>query len=266
MIFRPGFSTNTTVTEISGRGVGMDVVREHLEHLNGLVEVDSTLGQGTRFTMRVPLTLATSRTLLVEQGEQHFAIPSPMVERTGRVRESALRQPRGPPRRHHRGSSGRGGRACERARTDAPADLDPHRDDDWRPYLVLRQGERRVALLVDRLVGEQGIVVKSLDWPLRRVRNVGGATVLGSGEVVVILNPTDLLKTALRLQQAAGAVAIVAQPERRRHRLLVVDDSLTTRTLLGSILEAAGYDVLGGDGRRRGAVDPAGATDRSCRV
>jgi two-component system chemotaxis sensor kinase CheA len=238
LIFRPGFTTTTTVTDISGRGVGMDVVREHLEHLSGLIEVDSTPGEGTRFTPRVPLTLATSRTLLVEQGEQRFAIPSPMVERTGRVRESALATLEG---RRAITIEGHPVMAVELANVlERPlSEPDPRREDEWRPYLVLCQGERRVALLV----GEQGIVVKSLDWPLRRVRNVGGATVLGSGEVVVILNPTDLLKSALRLQQASGAVTMVAQPERRRHRLLVVDDSLTTRTLLGSILEAAGYDV-----------------------
>ena len=242
LIFRPGFSTRTAVTEISGRGVGMDVVRAHLERLNGLIEVSSVPGQGTHIALRVPLTLATSRVLLVRVGEQRFAVPSASIERTGRVRPSDVVSLEG---RRIVTIGGHAVPAADLARLlDRPsADPDARAADTWRPFLVLRQAERRLALLVDRLDGEQGIVVKSLGWPLRRVRNVAGATVLGTGEIVVILNPTDVLRTAARVQQTAAPVAATTPIVRRKQRLLVVDDSLTTRGLLGSILESAGYDV-----------------------
>jgi two-component system chemotaxis sensor kinase CheA len=111
---------------------------------------------------------------------------------------------------------------------------------------VLQQGERRLAILTDKLVGEQEIVVKSLGWPLRHVPNVSGAAVLGSGQTVVILNSSDLLKHGSKLASAAvrSSGAPSAAMERRVRRLLAVDDSLTTRTLIRSILEAAGYDVV----------------------
>jgi two-component system chemotaxis sensor kinase CheA len=246
LIFQPGFSTSPTVTETSGRGVGMDVVREHVERLNGQVRVESTPGQGTHFILSVPLTLATTRAILVEQGGQTFAIPSATIERTARVRDGDLVSLEG-----RRAAELEGhpvpvvelADVLEREHT-AGAEGTAH---TWRPFLVLRQGDRRLAMLADRLVGEQEIVVKSLGWPLRRVRNVGGAAVLGSGQTVVILNPADMLKSGFRLisggAQPARLQAAAAAPERGRHRVLVVDDSLTTRTLERSILEAAGYDV-----------------------
>ncbi|MBI4495182.1 MAG: hybrid sensor histidine kinase/response regulator [Chloroflexi bacterium] len=246
LIYHPGFSTRTTVTETSGRGVGMDVVRENVERLNGHIAIRSVLGRGTQFTLSLPLTLATARALLVEQSGQLFAIPSSLVERSARVQErqlvslegcravqigehpvpivelaDVLEQPRGSPT--SQGSPG------------------------WRPFLVLAHGDRRVALLADRLMVEQEIVIKRLSWPLRRVRNVSGAAVLGSGQTVVILNPVDMVKTAWKLigtgARRVSAEVVAATPERRRPRLLVVDDSLTTRTLIRTILDAAGYDT-----------------------
>ncbi|MCX6020811.1 MAG: response regulator, partial [Chloroflexi bacterium] len=242
LIFSPGFSTSTTVTGTSGRGVGMDVVRENVERLNGHITIASTPGWGTRFTISVPLTLATTRAVLVELGTQLFAVPSSMIERTGRVKEANLVSLEGAlsvALEGHPVPVVELAGVLERPHTGQPG--------EWRHYFVLRQGDRRVALLADRLVGEQEIVIKSLGWPLRRLRNVSGAAVLGTGQTVVILNPTGLLKSALRLLGGGvrAASGPVAQPvERRRKRLLVVDDSVTTRTLEKSILEAAGYDVV----------------------
>jgi two-component system chemotaxis sensor kinase CheA len=126
---------------------------------------------------------------------------------------------------------------------------------DWRPFFVLTHAERSVALLTDRLVDEQELVIKSLGAPLSRVRHVGGAAVLGTGAVTVILNPLDLAKTATRALETrqtparSMAGAPTTPPPVRRRRVLVTDDSVMTRTLERSILEAAGYDVLvAGDG------------------
>jgi two-component system, chemotaxis family, sensor kinase CheA len=243
VIFQPGFSTRTTVTELSGRGVGLDVVRQHVERLNGQVTVHSQPGRGTRFTLRVPLTLATTRAILVEEGGQILALPLALIARSGRVREQHIVNFEG-----RRGViiEGRPLPVVDLAtilrRPPAAADRSA---DDWRQFIMLQQGDRRLVILTDKLIGEQEIVVKSLGWPLQRVPNVSGAAVLGSGEAVVILNSSDLLRQGGQLAQIApgSSAAETHHPERPVHRLLVVDDSLTTRTLIRGILEAAGYEV-----------------------
>lgn len=248
LIFEAGFSTRTIITETSGRGVGMDVVRENVRRLGGHLTVSSVLGHGTRFTLNVPLTLVTTRVILLEQSDQLFGLPSLLVERTARARDAHLTRIEGSRAvlidgvavpivaladvLEQRGVS----------MPDAPTPL------AWQPYVVLRHGERRVALLVEQLVGEQEIVVKSLGWPLRAVRNVAGAAVLGSGHTVLILDTSDLLTTGLKLIAAGAAApqeaATGSAVTQRQRRVLVVDDSLTTRTLETSILEAAGYAVV----------------------
>jgi two-component system chemotaxis sensor kinase CheA len=244
IIFQPGFSTRATVTELSGRGVGLDVVRQHVEQLNGQVMARSQPGRGSLFTLRVPLTLATTRAILLEEGGQLLALPSTLIERSARVRQRHIVTYEG---RLAVNVEGRPVPAVELASVLQRPPAAGRQPDDWRQLVILQQGDRRIALLTDRLVGEQEIVVKSLGWPLRRAPNVSGAAVLGSGETVVILNPNDLFKNGVRLAMAGhetgglqpGATVVAA----RVRRLLAVDDSLTTRTLLRSILESAGYDV-----------------------
>jgi two-component system chemotaxis sensor kinase CheA len=247
LIFAPAFSTRKTVSEISGRGVGMDVVREHVNRLGGEIAVRTTSGVGTCFTITVPVTLATTRVLLVGDGGQTYAVPSSGIERTGRIRAADMHRLEG---RRAMQIDGRAVPVVELAdvlqRSDAntpgPA------ADEWRPFILLPQGDRAVALLADRLIDETEVVVKALGAPLARVRHVGGAAVLGTGAVVVILNPSDLIKSALGTIEASpqarnydtSATHAVA---RRRH-VLVVEDSVMTRTLERTILEAAGYSVV----------------------
>ncbi len=246
LIFQPGFSTRSVVTTTSGRGVGMDVARENIQRLGGHITMSSVVGQGTRFTITIPLTLATTRAILIEQSGQFFALPSHMVEHVWRTRQTGI-------------NTVEGSHVVEIEGVAVPivelADIleRPRTAYDalsWRPYIVLRQARRRVALLTDQLMGEQEIVVKSLGWPLRSVRHVTGATLLGSGQLAFILNPGQLLKTGLKLAAAPslgpgghsiGEASLVTSSSRR---LLVVEDSLTTRTLEVSILEAAGYTVV----------------------
>ena len=244
LIFLAGFSSRETVSATSGRGVGLDVVREHVERLHGTVDVTSQPGHGTRFTLDLPLTLATTRALLVEQSGQTYAVPTTLVERSGRIEHERLEPIQG---RLTLTLDGRTLPAIELCDVLglAPAAANRQARTVWRQYFVVAQAGRRVALLVDALAGEQEIVVKSLAWPLRRVRNVAGTTLLGTGSVVVILNPSDLIQTALGL--GTGRVSVtspaVQAESRRAPRILVVDDSLTTRTLERTILEAAGYAV-----------------------
>jgi two-component system chemotaxis sensor kinase CheA len=254
LIFHPGFSTRAKVTEISGRGVGMDVVREHVTRLGGEIRVRTTPGSGTCFTISVPLTLATTRVLLVEDGGQLFAIPSSNIERTGRVRLFDIHHLEG---RRALQIDGRPvptvelGEILQHKRSEA-ADPQP---EDWRQFFVLPNGDRSVAVMADRLIDETELVVKGLGAPLTRVRHVSGAAVLGTGAVVVILNPSDLIKSAHGRLDTAPRTSAHDVPahhvERPKKRVLVVDDSVMTRTLERTILESAGYLVMvAGDGEQ----------------
>jgi two-component system chemotaxis sensor kinase CheA len=247
LIFAPGFSTRTTVSEMSGRGVGMDVVREHVTRLGGDIGVRTTPGVGTCFTITVPLTLATTRVLLLGDGGQIYAVPSSSIERTGRVRASDMHRLEG---RRAMQIDGRAVPIVELA--DVLQRSDPNTPvpaaNEWRPFILLPQGDRAVALLTDRLIDETEVVVKALGAPLTRVRHVGGAAILGTGAVVVILNPADLIKSALGNVDAAPRLRVNDVPAPQalapRRQVLVVDDSVMTRTLERTILEAAGYGVV----------------------
>jgi two-component system chemotaxis sensor kinase CheA len=247
LIFHPGFSTRESITETSGRGVGMDVVRQNVDRLGGHIGMETVPGGGTRFTLSVPLTLATTRAVLVQQGDTVFALPSLMIERNWRVRARDVALVDG-----RRVASVDGapvvmvelGEVLE----GVSGPEDRWSDDEARPYIVIGQRDRRVGILCDRLLGEQEIVVKPLGWPLRRVRNVSGAAILGHGQLAIILNPVDLLKSSLdtaahtrtqRLTDVGPGAAV-----RRARRVLIADDSLTTRTLERSIFESAGYETV----------------------
>ncbi len=244
LIFHPGFSTRDSVTEISGRGVGMDVVRDNVRRLGGEVRVQTTPGAGTTFTITVPLTLATTRVLLVENAGLTYAVPSSNVERTGRIRATELHRVEG---RLGLKIDGRVVPVVELSGVlKQPASPDaPESTEEWRPFFVLIQGDRAVALLTDRLVDETELVVKALGAPLKRVRHVSGAAVLGTGSVVVILNPSDLFNSAVGNMETAprASASDPSKTSAARRRVLIVDDSVMTRTLERTILEGAGYSV-----------------------
>jgi two-component system chemotaxis sensor kinase CheA len=244
LVFRPGLSTSAAVTDLSGRGVGLDVVRGNVERLHGRIEVDSSPGRGTRFRITLPLTLTTTHALLVRARGQTFAIPLASVERI-------VRLPSG------EGAAMAGRRALRFL--DRPvalvglADvlgLPPHPAGGGDEVtggpptaVIVAAAERRAAFLVDGLLGEQEIVAKSLGPQLPRVRHTAGASILGTGEVVIILSAVDLVASAQRVQVHEKTAAPGQAGPPRRRAVLVVDDSITTRTLEKSILEAAGYEV-----------------------
>ena len=241
LVFLPGFSTAPIITNISGRGVGLDVVKSRLEALHGTIELASEPGRGTRFTLAVPLTLTTLRALLVSAAGQAFAVASTNVHKLVRVDPADLRPVRG------REMLILGGAPLPVAALADVLDLparEPARGAGKLLALVVAAGEGRMAFVVDEFLAEQEVVVKGLGPRIRRVRNLSGATLLPSGRVALVLNAAGLIRAAQA--RAAGASAFrtpagaapVARP-----RLLVADDSITTRTLEKSILEAAGYDV-----------------------
>ncbi len=242
LVFRPGFSTKGMITDLSGRGVGLDVVLTNIERLKGTIIVSSEPGRGSIFSIRLPITLATTQALLVLVSGQTFAIPLAAVEVIGEVgldqvtsvesREAVLIE----------GVPTALVRLNEILRL--PEQSVRLEAGDKAPIVVLGSTEERVAFLVDELLGEHEVVVKGLGAPLRRVRNVSGATISGDGSVVLILNVFDLIKSS---QKVRGLwLADKRRIEAGRHgksRVLVVDDSVTTRLLEKGILEGNGYEV-----------------------
>jgi two-component system chemotaxis sensor kinase CheA len=245
LIFVSGLSTSAMITDISGRGVGMDVVRKNVEGLQGHVDIDSTLGEGTTMTLTLPLTLATTQELLVRMEDQVYGIPISAVERIVRIREQDVSTVEG------REAIVVNNDPISLVRLSDVLELPHQKKEDAQnnkkmPAVILSTGRRRIAFVVDSVVGQQESVVKSLGRQLSRVRNVSGATILGSGQVIMTLNPADLVKSA-RLIGSGSTIARKVSPtmekEVRQGTILVVDDSLTTRTLERNILEAAGYEV-----------------------
>jgi len=240
LIFLPGLSTAAAVTNFSGRGVGLDVVKSRLEGLHGTIDVATEPGRGTRFVLTVPLTLTALRALIVHAGGQVFALPGASVQRLVRVDAADLRPSGGRPTLllgEHPVP------VASLAATLGIAGPPPDPAARKTPAVVVAAGERRLALLVDELMSEQEIVIKSLGGRIRRVRNVSGATILPSGRVALVLNVASLVRSSLAQGPSLPTPAPARAPSARK-RLLVVDDSLTTRTLEKSILEGEGYEVL----------------------
>ncbi|MCO5168894.1 MAG: response regulator [Planctomycetes bacterium] len=238
LLFRPGFTTARSVTGLSGRGVGLDVVAREVGAVHGRVAVRHTPGQGVRVTIAVPVTLATLRVVLVTVGGQTFALPETVVERLVRLAPGDLR------------SVGGGLAAAVEGEVldvlslarvlDLP-EAPTSRPGERRLAALVAAGDRRALVLVDGLEGELEAVVKGLGRRVRRLRHVVGVTLLADGRLVPILGGAGLGE---RLRAPAGrAPALLVEP-RRRPRVVLAEDSLTTRTLEESILITAGYEVL----------------------
>ena len=241
LIFLPGFSTAPLVTELSGRGVGLDIVRHSVESLHGRVDFSFTPGQGTRVALTVPLTLTTIRALLLRAGGQVFALPLMSLVRLTRVAAGDLGSTAG---REVLLSEGPPVPVASLSEVlGVPAETLHHAGGKF-PLVIVTSGDRQVALVVDELMAEQELVVKSLGTRLTRVRHFSGATVLPTGHVALILNAADLVQSALgRAPGPALALALEQKQPEDRRRVLLAEDSVTTRSLEKSILEAAGYDV-----------------------
>jgi two-component system chemotaxis sensor kinase CheA len=247
-LFEGGLSTRTEATAISGRGVGLDVVRAATERVRGSVRVDWLPGRGTTFTLECPPTLATIRTLLAAVGPQLVAFPMTHVERLLRVRPEEIKHAEG---RDVVGTAAAPVPLVALARLLPPLAARPVAGPV--AIILLRVGERRLAVAVDELVAEQEVVLRPLSRGGQALPHVSGAAILGTGRIALVLNPVTILAAGLGLGAGPGLVSVEALPtERSKRRILVVDDSITTRTLEQSVLDAAGYDV-------RTAVDGADA-------
>jgi chemosensory pili system protein ChpA (sensor histidine kinase/response regulator) len=247
-IFQPGFSTASKVTQISGRGVGMDVVRSEIGALGGRVEVATALGKGSTFTLYLPLTLAVAQTVLVRAGGRLWALPAPMVEQVQQIKDKDLInlyltrevawQGRKYPFFYLPRLLGGIGNNPETLR--------------YNSVVLLKSGQNMTAVHVDEMLGNQEVVVKNIGPQLARVSGIAGATVLGTGEVVLIINPVQLsqrvdvdaetstvVKTPQAAQAAAAAAAAAGPPV-----VMVVDDSLTVRKITSRLLTREGFEVI----------------------
>ena len=226
-----GFSTARAVTDVAGRGVGLDAVKSQVESLGGFLEIASQESRGTTATLLLPLTLALLRVLLVERGGQDFGLPLASVEEVVRVEETL---------------SLAGKAALEvRGRSIPLADLavivggSAPQLIERPPALIVRSSGERVAVIADRILGEQEVVVKSLGPLLSSVAGYLGAAILVEGRVALILDPAFLTKTHRR----SATTTVTPKDEEALPKVLVVDDQFTVRELQRSILEAAGYRV-----------------------
>lgn len=249
LIWRSGLSTSRIITDVSGHGLGLAIVKDRVERLGGHIRLDTRRGSGTTVRMVLPASVATFRGLLVRAGGQPFLIPTGAVERAVRVAASEIEHVEG------RDAIGWNGRTLSLARLSDLLDLAPSPALDApgssvpvptpvrrQPCVVVTVGEQSVGLLVEEIDGEREVLVKELTAPLVRVRNIAGAGLLGTGRVALILRPADLFKSARHRPRSSGLAS--AAPEGRRQPLiLVVDDSITTRTMEKNLLEAAGYQV-----------------------
>ncbi|QAT88674.1 sensor histidine kinase/response regulator [Corallococcus coralloides] len=236
LVFLPGLSTAQKVTAVSGRGVGLDVVRAQVEALRGSVEVAFKAGQGTRFTLDVPLTLSTLRVLLVSVGGQVLALASEGVDRLLRLSPSDVREVEG------RMSWVTPEALVPLASLAGVLDLPPGPPKARPPAVVLSAGTAQAALVVDEVIAEQEVLVRSLGSRVKRARHVAAAAVLPDGRMALLLNPASLVRAAGGRPSAQFFPTPKEQVVRRR--VVLADDSPTTRMLEQSILEGAGYDVV----------------------
>ncbi|MBD2482625.1 hybrid sensor histidine kinase/response regulator [Planktothrix sp. FACHB-1365] len=297
LIFTPGFTTRTVVTQVSGRGVGMDVVRTNVERLKGIIQVDSSPGKGCLFRIQLGTTLATAHVLIVSVQGISYAIPVEFVQMTRlvmsheifaiegretivfedqpisvaklvdlleiRLIQSEVDAEKTPSTETKSRSSASSSFLQSFAKTSISSGnleqsfspRNPNKTESYEPVdvalpcIILKVGEEKLGLFVDALIDEQDVVLKPQSQLLKRVRNVAGATILGTGEVCIILSPQDLIKS---IRKQAG---VIPSPTRRAplnihesssHKpvILLVEDSIATRTQEKRILESAGYEVV----------------------
>jgi chemosensory pili system protein ChpA (sensor histidine kinase/response regulator) len=239
-IFEPGFSTADTVSQIAGRGVGLDVVRSDIAALSGRIDVSNVVGMGAMFNIYLPVTLSVAQVVMVRIGNKTFAIPSVMVEQVQKLKSNDL-------------ISAYNARKIDWAMheyslhylSNLIGDVEhvaPHHT--YTPVILLRSGTYRTALHVDEILGNQEVVMKQMGTQLARVPGMIGATVLGDGAIVFVINPVQL---ANREALSIGAVKVTTFApvvEQVKKIALVVDDSLTMRKVLSRVLEREDFEVI----------------------
>ncbi|HTX23522.1 MAG TPA: Hpt domain-containing protein [Steroidobacteraceae bacterium] len=241
LILEPGFSTAGTITQQAGRGVGMDVVATEIKRLGGSLNMETRAGEGTQFTIRLPFTLAISHALVVRTGEEFYALPLPTVEGVQRLSkvEAAAHLGREGATFEHSGQKYR----LQHLALFVGLEPAPQPDGDITiPVVLVRAGEHSTGLVVDELIGSREIVVKSVGPQISSIRGIAGATILGDGRIVIILDIGALVRSEWRGRWQPSTS--LRERGDRRTFALVVDDSITVRRVTQRLLERNGMRVL----------------------
>ncbi len=247
LITQPGFSTASSVTQLAGRGVGMDVVANEIKQLGGSLSIESQPGKGTTFVLRLPFTLAVTQAILVRIGESTFAIPMTSVQGVARITpdELAIHLASDEPSFLHNGDDYGIHDLAELLGLTASYAA----DEPQLPLLLTRAGDLRAAIRIDAVIGSREIVVKSVGPQISSVPGLLGATIMGDGSVLMILDLAPLVRygIARREQRLAEGLAPVSTPvieeTRTKPLVMVVDDSITMRKVTGRVLERHDYEV-----------------------
>lgn len=239
-LFIPGFSTSETVTEVSGRGVGLDVVRENILKLKGIVEVYSKPGQGSRFILKLPLTLGITESLFVACGNETFALPIENVVETIRVNQGEIQTVEGKEAITLRGQ------ILPLVRLNDVFNLSQRGIVEKKvlPVVIVQSVEKRIGLMIDQLLGRQEIVRKNLGGPLKNVRGISGATIIGDGRVILILDIPQIIEDVESVMVKKVQLASKPAPAKKRKSILLAEDTLSTAMLEKNILESAGFSVV----------------------
>ncbi|CAH1658497.1 Histidine kinase [Hyphomicrobiales bacterium] len=241
-LFLPGFSMKATISDISGRGVGLDAVQAMVRQLRGQVEIASRLGRGTRFQLQLPLTLSVIRALLVEIAGEPYALPLTAIMRTLRLPRERIASLEGRP--HFQLDEQQIGLVTAH---EVLGRGEPSADGSDLAAVIVGQGDDTYALVVDRFIGEHELVVRPLDPRLAKVKDVSAAALMENGSPVLILDVEDLIRSMEKLVSSGRLKTLEHRPERQgqrqRKRILVVDDSLTVRELERKLLAHRGFEV-----------------------
>ncbi|MDD5212006.1 MAG: response regulator, partial [Sulfuricurvum sp.] len=244
LIFRPGFSTAAQVTSVSGRGVGMDVVKTNIEKLNGMIDIDSELGQGTSMKLKIPLTLAIIQALLVGVQEEYYAIPLASVLETVRISKDEIYTVEN--------------RSVMRLRDEVLSlvhigdifEVERVFDNSEHAYVVvLGLAESKIGLIVDTLIGQEEIVIKSLGEYLKGIEGIAGATIRGDGGVTLIVDVAALMQMAKSVKSTVGTESgaskqLGVKNSASDYCVMIVDDSKTDRTIMRKSLESSGITLV----------------------
>ena len=240
LIFQPGFSTSRLITDLSGRGVGLDVVRASVERLRGSLRIASEPGQGLTIYLRLPVSLTATRAMLLREWGQTYALPFEDIAFIKRLRPTELHTLEG------RQCFYQGDQAIPLERLGLLLDRAPPalNEEDWLHCVALKVDNDTFALAVEEVLETEDIVVKPTTTPLTRVRNVAGLAVLTTGLVCPVLNRYDLLRSMTRTVRNSVPATAGETPAMAPKRILLAEDSITTRMQERRILEAAGYEVV----------------------
>jgi len=248
IIFKPGFSTAAKITNVSGRGVGMDVVKTNIEKLNGIIEIDSQVGKGTTIKLKIPLTLAIIQALLVGVQEEFFAIPLSSVLETVRITQDDIFLVEG--------------KSVLRLRNEVLSlvklsdifGIETTMEESDNLYVVIiGLADAKIGVVIDRLIGQEEIVIKSLGYYLKGIEGIAGATIRGDGKVTLIVDVAALMqmaKTAHKKVDTSKKGAAIAQQAAVKktqpsdYKVLIVDDSKTDRSIMKNSIKPLGVTVL----------------------